>query len=163
MCDTSLSVGQILLPRYMSWSSNFRALPLNENRAPSGLKHINTSLQDQCFLQFAPNNPAEIWFKQVYLIEIVDYLCNQHLKCSQIRWVDSFFWFFWLSSKLSIFYGNSDLPKQRECSANILNFILEINFHLKKQEKALSQICYVCRIMHLRDPVFFEKLLFENY
>ena len=41
---TSLSVDEILLPRYVNWSINFKGLPFKEEMAPSYLKHMNSVL-----------------------------------------------------------------------------------------------------------------------
>ena len=38
---TSLSVDEILLPKYINWSTNFRRLTFNDETVPSWLKHIN--------------------------------------------------------------------------------------------------------------------------
>ena len=38
----SLSVDEILLLRYVNWSTNFRGLPLKVETAPSCLKHMNS-------------------------------------------------------------------------------------------------------------------------
>ena len=43
---TSFSVDEILLPKYMYWSINFRGLPFNEIIAPSLLKCINSVLSE---------------------------------------------------------------------------------------------------------------------
>ena len=37
---TSLSVDEILLMRYVNWSTNFRGLPLKVEMAPSSIEHI---------------------------------------------------------------------------------------------------------------------------
>ena len=43
MCSlTSLSVDEILLPRYVNWSTNFRGLPLQMEMTPLCLKCINS-------------------------------------------------------------------------------------------------------------------------
>ena len=41
---TSLSVDEILLPRYVNCSTNFRGLPLKMKIAPSCLNHLNLIL-----------------------------------------------------------------------------------------------------------------------
>ena len=41
---TSLSVDEILLARYVNWSTYFRGLPLDEEMAPSCLKHMKSIL-----------------------------------------------------------------------------------------------------------------------
>ena len=41
---TSLSIDEILLPRYVNLSTNFRGLPLRVEMAPSHLKHIYSVL-----------------------------------------------------------------------------------------------------------------------
>ena len=41
---TMLLVNEILLPKYMNWSFNFRVLSFNEKMAPSWLKHMNSVL-----------------------------------------------------------------------------------------------------------------------
>ena len=41
---TSLSVDEILLPKYVNLSTNFRGLPLKVKIAPSHLKHMNSIL-----------------------------------------------------------------------------------------------------------------------
>ena len=45
---TSLSVDEILLPRYMNWTTNFRSLPFNEDK--------NIDKGDECILHFNPNS-----------------------------------------------------------------------------------------------------------
>ena len=40
--STSLSVVEILLPRYINWSDNFGSLPVREEIAPSSLKDMNS-------------------------------------------------------------------------------------------------------------------------
>ena len=40
----SLSVDEILLPRYVNWSANFRGLPFNKKIASTWLKHMNSVL-----------------------------------------------------------------------------------------------------------------------
>ena len=41
---TSLSVDEILLPKYVNLSTNFRDLPLKVEMAPSYFKHMNSVL-----------------------------------------------------------------------------------------------------------------------
>ena len=41
---TSLSVDEILLPRHVNWSTNFKNLPFKDEMAPSHLKHIDSVL-----------------------------------------------------------------------------------------------------------------------
>ena len=41
---TLLSVDEILLPRYMNWSTDFRSLLCNEEMAPPSLNHMNSTL-----------------------------------------------------------------------------------------------------------------------
>ena len=43
---TSLSVDEILLPRYMKWSINFRGFPINEERELFSIKYINSFLSE---------------------------------------------------------------------------------------------------------------------
>ena len=40
------SVDEILLPRYMNWSTNFKGLPFNEEMALSWLKRMNSILYE---------------------------------------------------------------------------------------------------------------------
>ena len=47
---TSISIDEILLPRYMNSSTNSRGLPLNKEMVPSWLKHIETNVSC-CLLQ----------------------------------------------------------------------------------------------------------------
>ena len=62
---TSLSVNEILLPRYVNWSTSFRGFPLKVEIASSCLKHINSVLFT--FTLFGPSYAVKIWLKQVYL------------------------------------------------------------------------------------------------
>ena len=43
---TLLSVDEILLLRYVNWSTNFRGLPLRVEMVPSCLKHMNSILYE---------------------------------------------------------------------------------------------------------------------
>ena len=55
--STSLSVDDILLPRYVNWFTDFRGLPLRLEIAPFCLKYMKSVCfhphRDQCFLLFA--------------------------------------------------------------------------------------------------------------
>ena len=79
---TSLSVDEILLPRCVNLSTNFRGLPLNVEMASSHLKHINSVLFTftwrQCFLLPAPGYAAGIQLGLMYLQEV---LYNLHCLC----------------------------------------------------------------------------------
>ena len=74
---TSFSVDEILLPRYVYSSTNFRGLPLRMEMAPSCLRHIN------CFICIpvacSRGYAEEILLGQVYLREVLDYLYSQCL------------------------------------------------------------------------------------
>ena len=71
-----LSVDEILLPRYVKWSLNFRDMSLNVEVTPSCLKYmisfLSGSCRDQCLLLPAPGYTAEIWLEQVYFQEVLD-------------------------------------------------------------------------------------------
>ena len=41
---TSLSLDEMLLPRYVNWSTNSKGMPLRVEMAPSCLKHTNSVL-----------------------------------------------------------------------------------------------------------------------
>ena len=43
---TSILVEEILLPRYMNWSTYVRDMVFNVNMVPSCLKHVNSVLFD---------------------------------------------------------------------------------------------------------------------
>ena len=47
-------VDEILLPKYMNWSTNFRVLPFNEKMALSWLKNTN-SVQAQNYREHSEN------------------------------------------------------------------------------------------------------------
>ena len=70
---TLLSVDEILLPRYVNWSINFKDLQSSVEMASFCLKHSTlfylSSRTGQCLL---PSAPAEIWFGQVYLWKVQD-------------------------------------------------------------------------------------------
>ena len=72
---TSLSVDEILLPRYMNWSTNFKGLPFDVKTAPSWLRHINSfssSHENQCLLLPIPGYVVDIWLEQasIYLMNM---------------------------------------------------------------------------------------------
>ena len=66
---TSLSVDEMLLPRYVKLSTNFRVLPLREERVPFRLKHMYSlhSCRSQYFLLHALDNAGGIVLVLVYL------------------------------------------------------------------------------------------------
>ena len=79
---TSLSVDEILLLRYMNFSTNFRDLPLKGEMAPSHSKHMHSVLcshGSQCFLLLVLGYAGGIHLGQVYLQEAVDHLHSLHL------------------------------------------------------------------------------------
>ena len=63
MCRSiSLSIAELLLPKYMNWFTDFTGLTSNEKLAPFGLKHMTVYLplrRDHCFLLLAPGYAAE--------------------------------------------------------------------------------------------------------
>ena len=66
----SLSVNEILLPRYEKWSTNFRDLSFNMEMAPSCLNSRNFFIRahrSQCLLLPSQSYAAEIRLKQVQL------------------------------------------------------------------------------------------------
>ena len=80
---TSLSVDEILLPKYINWSTNFRDLPLRTEMAPC-FKHKNSvlfscSCTSQCVQLFALGYAKDVWFGQVYLREAPYHLRSLYL------------------------------------------------------------------------------------
>ena len=74
---TSLSVDEILLPKYVNVSINFRNLPLNVEVDFSHLKPMNSVLcshRDQCLLLLDQSYVVGIQFGQVYLQKALDHL-----------------------------------------------------------------------------------------
>ena len=75
-----LSVDDILLLKYVNWSTNSRCLPLKVEMTPSCLKHIYLhSHRSQCLLLLAPGCAVGIRLGLVSLWEVLDYLCSLHL------------------------------------------------------------------------------------
>ena len=62
---TSLSIEEILLPRYVNLSTNLRELPFRVEIAPSHLKHmyyfICIHVEANCLLLLSLGNAEEIW------------------------------------------------------------------------------------------------------
>ena len=68
---TSLSVDEILLLRYMNWSTNFRGLILNVEMTPRNLFYLS-SRRDYCLLMPATGFATELRLDHVYLREAFD-------------------------------------------------------------------------------------------
>ena len=76
----SPSVDEILLPKFVKWSINFRGLPLKMEVAPSRLKHKNLgSRRSQNLLMFNPGYAARIRLVRVYLQEVLHHLRSWRL------------------------------------------------------------------------------------
>ena len=80
---TSLSIDEILLPRYENLSTNFRGLLLKGEMALSHLKHMNSvlflSCEDQCLLLLALGYAVGIQLGQVHLKEALDHQHSLHV------------------------------------------------------------------------------------
>ena len=76
------AVDEILLPKYVNWSTNFRGFVFNEEIAPSVLKLMNSVLSEFSLLLPAPGSVADIRLERVYLQEALDhYASSQNLNC----------------------------------------------------------------------------------
>ena len=62
---TSLSVDEILLPRYVNWSANFIGLVLKVDMAQSHLK------RELCFILLAPGYAVAIQLEQICFVFFV--------------------------------------------------------------------------------------------
>ena len=66
---TLLTVGEILLPRYMKRSTNFYDLLFNEEMAPSRLKHIKDIFVHNTYIVYCSSSPKiRDIFHIIYLI-----------------------------------------------------------------------------------------------
>ena len=70
---TSLSVDEILLPRYVKWNTNFRNWLSNVENTPSCLKYMNIFYlcSRQSWLADCSGFAAEIRFEELYLRKII--------------------------------------------------------------------------------------------
>ena len=78
---TWLSVEEILLPRYLNLSTNFRGVSFNVEMAHHLIQNTRTlfylsSRRDQCFLLPAPGSTVEIQLGHVYFIRAKWLFCG---------------------------------------------------------------------------------------
>ena len=78
---TPLLIDEILLPRYMNWSTNFRGLSFNEKKALPSLKHVISVLSEfvrrPLLLVTCFKLAAEIQLELVHL-QAEDHSYSQH-------------------------------------------------------------------------------------
>ena len=124
---TYLSVDEILLLRYMNWSTNFRSSPFSEEMAPSWLKHMNCVLVcfhiqtniSCCLLQVMKQ-----WFS---LSRYICRLCKWFIHKKKYS-------LFFLLSCLTIFVFLTDFPELKmPCSQLMIKMIKSRNLAWDKQ------------------------------